>query len=238
MKAATILCAFAGCTYPAKEFSEPFACLGEARPTTASAQVRLTGPIIDPQSMSPVSGVQITLLDQNLGTIEGPETANGAYDVSLPTGGRPIERVYIKGEATGYMTAFQTNSTPLAGNVTSLLPLVSLPNAGAVAVGSIGAPSFPTDQGVLFMSVLDCNGVTLADAVVSTTPPGQAFYFDGFMASMTRTATDPVGVAMVTGLPPGNVTLTVTVDGMQFPAHQLAIVAGAFTQFDVTPFTP
>jgi hypothetical protein len=247
VRRATLLIALAACTYPEKEFREPFFCLGGPSPSTAPENVGLRGTVIDAREQTPLGGVQVTLLGENMSAIDGPETTNGsgAYDLGTPTGQNPVERIYLKAEGPDHETTFQTNSRTLAADLVTPLPMVSRANAAALASGSIGMnmpATFPPELGVLTMNILDCNGARLADAVVAATSAGAAvgrpFYFEGVFPSQTRQATDPFGVAMIANLPPGEVTLDVTVDGMPLPPRTFIIVAGAFVQHDVTPFTP
>lgn len=244
MRAIAVTAMLAGataCTYPEKEFGQPFACLGDPRPASAPLRIVLRGAVVDAkENGQPLAGVEVTLLDENQGVIEGPELtdATGAYSFSTPTGGRPTGRVYLKAVKADRVTTYQTNPFPLTADLTAPFPVISVQNAASLAMGSIGTSPFPADKGVLAMNVLDCNGSRVAGAQVSTTPAGRVFYFDGVFPSMTRTATDAFGVALIADLTPGEVTLHTVVDGMPYPDRTFLVRGGEIVQNDVTPFTP
>jgi hypothetical protein len=60
-------------------------------------------------------------------------------------------------------------------------------------------------------------------------------YFNGVQPSMTATATDVGGIALIANLPPGKATLTATVGGMTLPARTFTVVADTLIQTEIQP---
>src|SRR5207249_12122244 len=84
---------------------------------------------------------------------------------------------------------------------------------------------FTPGDGTILLTVDDCNDMPLAGATISSSPPGAVRYFDSVQPSMTATATDIGGVAMIANLPPGNVKVTASVSGMTLPERDFTVVA-------------
>ena len=228
--------ALAACTYPEKELSTPFGCLGDPPPTTAASIVNLQGVVVEASQQAPLADVSVRLLDRNMSPITGPLTtdASGRASFSLTTGGVPVERVYLSATATGRVTTFQTNVRHIADDVVIAIGLASTIQRDALATGALGRP-FTPGTGVVLLFVTDCNDKRLANATLTSVPAGDVRYFEGVMPSITATATDAAGVAMVANLPPGMVTLTATVDGMTFPSRSFLVVVDAFVQTVMVP---
>jgi hypothetical protein len=87
----------------------------------------------------------------------------------------------------------------------------------------------------VLLTIQDCNGIAVTGATVSSMPAGPVRYVEGIMPSMTATATDVTGVAVIGNLPPGTVTVTTTVDGMMFRPRQLEVVADSFLETEIMP---
>ena len=228
--------ALAACTYPEKELSTPFGCLGDPPPTTAEAIVNLQGVVVEASQQVPLADVTVRLLDRNMSPITGPLTtdASGRATFSLTTGAVPVERVYLSAMAAGSVNTFQTNVRQIADDVVIPIGLASTLQKDALATGAFGRP-FTAGTGVVLLFVTDCNDKRLANATLTSVPAGDVRYFEGVMPSMTATKTDAAGVAMVANLPPGMVTLTATVDGMTFPPRSFVVVADAFVQTVMVP---
>ncbi len=232
----TVLVALSGCTYPEKQFAGPFTCLGAAAPTSAQPLVMIEGQAINPSDLMPLSGVSLTLQDRNMNTVAGPLTTmnTGAFQFSLNTNGTPVDGVYVHATAADRYTTYYAPARLVTENLQFGFALLSTMQANNLALGALGGP-FTANTGAVLLTVNDCNDEPLANATVTSVPPGAVRYFDGIMPSMTATKTDAGGVAMVANLQPGPVTLTVTIGDRTLPSRTFNIVATAFVQTVIVP---
>lgn len=230
------LLAVAACTYPEKQFEGPYTCLGESPPTSADPLVMLEGHAVNPSDGMPLAGMSISLKDRNLNPIDGPITtdATGAFQFALNTNGVPVDRVYIHASGSDRIPTFYAPPRPLTESLQRDLGVTSTMQAASLALGALGMP-FTAGTGALLFTIRDCNNKPLANATLVAVPAGAIRYFDGVQPSMTATATDAGGVAMVANLPPGTVTLTVSVGDVTFPSRTFAVVADSFVQTELMP---
>lgn len=235
MRCTPLVLSVAACTYPEKQFA--YSCFGAPPPTTADLFVRLQGDTIDPLERKPLAGVMVSFLDRNMSTIDGPITTdvNGGFAFTLPTNGTPVDGLYFAATASDRIPTFLALSRPVTqDDLTIEYAVLSTMQASSVAVGALGMP-FTQGSGSVFVTVRDCNDQPISGATVASVPAGTVRYFDAVQPSMTRTATDGGGVALVANLPPGNVTLTVTADDRTFPARTVIAVADSFIQTIIQP---
>jgi hypothetical protein len=234
------LVALAACTYPEKELAGPFDCIGEPAPTTAEPIVMIRGVAVNPSDSMALSGIAVSLLASNLMIIDGPVTtgANGAFEFALNTNGSPVDRIYISGSGSGRVPTYHTNSRPITADyelpASDGLGVLSTMQRDTTASLALDRP-FAAGTGAMLLEVNDCNNNPVANATLTSAPAGVIRYFTGVFPSMTATATDAGGVALVAELPPGMFTLTVRVGNVTYPARTYAVAADAFTQTILTP---
>ncbi len=230
--------ALAACTYPEKEFSPPFGCIGDPSPTTKKQSAVIGGFVVDAELQTPVQGVSTTLLSGGLAVIDGPKlTASaGQFDLLLPLMGTPFERAYVKAEAPGFVTSLASNSRPITDDFSfAPLRIVSVANAAQVATLTTGETAFAAGTGTVFATVRDCNDAFVAGATITTDRDKRVFYFSNIDPSNTPTATTEHGIAMIADLTEETVTLTVTVGEETYRPQTYRVVPDTFTQFDITP---
>jgi hypothetical protein len=233
----SVLGALAACMYPEKEFDGPYSCLGAPPPTSADMLVTLQGLIVNPSDLMPLAGVSVTLQDRNMSTISGPSTtdASGGFRFSLNTNGTPVDGVYLNAAASGRVTTYYAPARPVTEDLQiGGFAVLSTMQSQSLALGALGMP-FATGSGAVLLTINDCNNKPLDGATLTSAPAGQIRYFQGIQPSMTATATDAGGVAMVANLPPGDVTLTATVDGMRLPSRSFKVVSNAFVVTIIKP---
>ena len=231
-----MMLALAACTYPEKQFEGPYGCLGDPPPTAADPLVTLRGAAVNPSDQVPLAGMSVSLKDRNLNAIDGPITtdATGGFQFSLSTSGIPVDRVYLNATGSGRVPTYYAPPRPLTESLQIGLGVISTMQGESLALGALGMP-FTAGTGAVLFTIADCNDKPIASATVTSNPTGAIRYFNGVQPSMTAAATDAGGVAMVANLPPGPVSLTVTVNGMTFPARSFTVVADAFVQTVLTP---
>jgi hypothetical protein len=231
------LVALGACTYPEKEFSPPFGCIDDPPPTTTKQSVVIGGNVIDAAELTPIGGVSLTLLNNALAEIDGPtqSAADGRFQLTLPLGGAPFEREYVKAEVAGYVTSLAANPRPITDDFSFPYGLVSLANANRVAQATTGGMQLPPGTGTVFVTVRDCNDQPVSGATITTDSGKRVFYFAGVDPSNVPTATTARGVAMITDLTATTITLDVQVGGETYRPQTYRVEPDAFTQFDITP---
>ena len=232
-----VLATLGACTYPEKEFSPPFGCIDDPPPTTTKQSVVIGGNVIDAAELTPIGGVSLTLLNNALADIDGPtqSAADGGFQLTLPLGGAPFEREYVKAEVTGYVTSFAANPRPITNDFSFPYGLVSVANANRVAQATTGAAQLPPGTGTVFVTVRDCNDQPVSGATITTDSGKRVFYFAGVDPSNVPTATTARGVAMITDLTGTTVTLTVQAGDETYRPQTYRVAPDTFTQFDITP---
>lgn len=236
MRAAGLLvCVLAACTYPEKQFAGPFTCVGAPPPTSAEMLVTLQGTAVDPSTLSPLADVMITLQDRNMSPISSLTTdASGGFSFMLNTNGTPVDGVYLAASASGRVDTFHAPSRPVTEDLTIPFAVLSTMQSSSLALGALGMP-FTAGTGAVFVTVADCNDRPIAGATVASSPAATVRYFDGIQPSMSATATDAGGVTLIANIPPGKVTLTVTLGERTFPARSFTVVADSFIQTHIQP---
>lgn len=231
------LAGLGACTYPVKEFSPPFGCLDDPPPTTAKQSVIIGGSVLDAAELTPIGGVSLTLLNNALTEIDGPtqSAADGTFQLTLPLGGAPFEREYVKAEVAGYVTSFAANPRPIIDDFSFPYGLVSIANANRVAQATTGEGALPPGTGTVFVTVRDCNDQPVSGATITTDSGKRVFYFANVDPSNVPTATTARGVAMITDLTAATITITVQAGAETYRPQTYRVEPDAFTQFDITP---
>ncbi|MGE5182737.1 MAG: carboxypeptidase-like regulatory domain-containing protein [Acidobacteriota bacterium] len=230
---ALVLCALAACTYPDKIFEGPFTCLGAPPPTTAKPLVTVGGHVVEPSNLTPISGAMVALQNAQMSSLFMTTTdASGSFSFTLNTNGTPAVGFDVFASASGRLSTYYYEPHPITDDVSTDLALLSSQEAAQLAAG--GGVQIDATHGAALVTIRDCNGTPLAGATV-TASAGVVRYFTGVQPSMTATATDVGGVALIAQLPPGQVTLSATVQGMKLPDHQFTVIANTFIQTTLPP---
>lgn len=228
------LCLVGACTYPEKVYDGPFTCLGAPPPTTATPIAMISGVTAEPTNLTPLSGVTVVL--QSTATMTpiftGTSDAAGMFSFNLNTNSTPVTGIDLFASAPGRENTYFYPPRPVIGDVTFAIAILSTVEATNVALGA-GTPLQP-GTGSILLTINDCNNVPLSGATL-TASAGVVHYFTGINPSMTATATDAGGVALVANAPPGKVTLTAHVMNMTLPPHEVTVVADTFIQTEIQP---
>jgi hypothetical protein len=231
----------AACSIPEKRLvladapGEPFACLNQPLPTTANVQVTLSGTVAAPVSGSVLANVSVE------GFLAGTPTpiftattdATGAFSHDQGTGGVPRD-AHLRATLNGYLDTYFYPAVPITRDFAAQIQ--QLTTADVATIGNVGQVAIDTAKVNLIISVIDCNGVPVSGAVVTTVPAGTVRYFAGGSPSPTAVATDSMtGAALVANVPLSNTTISATVDGMTLRSHNFDTVAGAIMQTEIQP---
>ncbi len=230
---ALVLCALAACTYPDKIYEGPFTCLGAPPPTTAKQLVAVSGHVVEPSNLTPISGAMVALQNAQMSSLFMTTTdATGSFSFTFNTNGTPAVGFDVFASASGRLSTYYYEPFPITDDISADLAVLSSQEAAQLAMG--GGVQIDTTHGAALVTVRDCNGTALANATV-TASLGVVKYFNGVQPSMTATATDVGGVALIAQVPPGPLTLSATVQGMKLPDYQFTVVANTFIQTTLAP---
>jgi hypothetical protein len=230
------LCALAACTYDEKVFEGPFTCFGAPAPTTAERLVNIHGHVFEPKDLSPIANATVMLQNAQMMSVFNPVTtdATGAFSFAFNTNGTPAVGLDLLASASGRTSMYFYPTRAVTADIDEEIALLSPPEVGSLGTG--GNVTLPDPaNGAALLTIADCNGSFLAGAVVTTSPAGVVRYFKGVQVSSSTTETDGGGVALVAELPPGPVTVTVTVQGMTLPTHMITSVANTLMQTTIEP---
>jgi hypothetical protein len=238
--AIAILVAATACSIEEKHLiaasTEPLGCLGNALPTTASDPVAITGTLTDPFNGHAVAGATIEgfLVGTTSSIFTTTSDARGAFSREQGFGGVP-RSAYLRASPNGYLPSYFYPAVPIASDITLAIQMLTATDLATIAMVA-GIGQLDSGKAHLFVSVIDCNGMPVAGATVTTTPPGTVRYFANATPSPTSIATDAItGSAMVANIPISNTIISATVNGMTLRSHPFDGVAGALMQTEIQP---
>ena len=212
-----------------------FECLGAALPTTAPASITIGGQILG-NALAPTAlpGAEVLGLRTDIDTLDRDTSSTpGFYSLTFATGGTPVNG-FLRVTKSGNLPTYAYPARPIAANDTiNVLAITSLEFG---ILGTAVGESQQTGNGFLGVVVRDCNGTTLANATVQTSPAGGAVKYNlGGAPSSTATATSADGVAYVFNVPAGNVTVMATANGHTLRQHVVNARANVITLTEIQP---
>ena len=212
-----------------------FECLSATLPTTAPANINVTGQI-KANALAPnaLAGAEVLAKRTENDTIAADTSDTpGFYSLAIATGGTPVNG-FLRVRHSGYMDAYGYPSRPLAADLTNNNVLMITTNEFAF-LGTAAGVTQTTGNGFMGVVVKDCSGTTLAGATVTTNPAGTVRYNASGAPSQTATTTASDGVAYVFNLPVGNVTVMATVSGHTLRQHVVNVRADVITVTEIQP---
>jgi hypothetical protein len=214
-------------------------CLGLPLPTTAPATLMLGGTVgtTSLAGTSPVSGATVAIFSADAGgaaIATATTDANGAFSLSISSGGAPFDG-YLEVTAPTYTPTYWYPAVPFAAN-TSTLPVQLLTPATIGTIRTISGAAQPPDSGMAGIEVVDCAGVPLSGASVTTNPAaGSTVYVIANYPSSSATSTDSSGAAFLFDLTPGNLTIGATLGSTQLRSHDVNARPDVVTETSVRP---
>jgi hypothetical protein len=241
---ATALLLTAGaCDFPEKRLTPvdaqgpAFACLGQPVSNTADAKVPISGSLEDPFTGDMLANVVVEgfLANQpQMSFFTTTSAADGKFTHDQGTGGAPLD-IFLRTTPNGYAAAYFYPAVAIAHKYDRASIQMFAPAEVAMIAGLAGATVDPAKV-VYFVTVIDCNGNFVPGATVASNPPGDIRYFANRRPSGDAVATDAMtGSAMILNVPPGNATISATVNGMVLRSHSLGGVAGALMETEIQP---
>lgn len=240
MRALVLALVIAGCSFPEKELvaadapGAPFACLGMPLPSTADMQVTISGTVADPFTGSILPGAAIEGFIVGVPTpiFTSTSDATGAFTHDQGTGNVP-RNAYLKATLNGYIDTYLYPGVPIVHDYSASVQLLT--QSDVMTLAQVSMVTIDPMKGNLLVAVVDCNGMPLSGATITTTPAGTVRYFVDGTPNTMAVATDMSGIAFVANVTAGNTTLAATVSGMTLRSHNFDVVAGAFLQTDIQP---
>ena len=213
----------------------PYACLGDPLPTTAPANITVSG-IVTKGVISPApdSGATITAYKTGNATPLAQTTSatNGSFSMFPATGSVPLDG-YLQVSHTGFITTFAYPPAPLAANAEQSIVLVTTSEFNALSFAA--GVTQDGAKGFIALVVENCDGAPIQGATVTTNPAGTYRYNAGGVPSDTATRTASDGIAYIFNVTPGNVIVQAQGGGHTLRAHT---VAAGTTGIVLTAITP
>jgi hypothetical protein len=237
---ALALCALAACSYPEKVLIDangaPFGCYNKPLPTMADDPIRISGTVADALTKMPIKGGSIVGHLMNLPTafFTIQSDSSGSFSTARATGAVPLD-LYLELTASGFQTTYYYPPHALTHDDVGVSHVLFTTDDTNTFAG-LAQVSFNTADSQMLLRVTDCNNTPVAGATVTTSPAGsQIRYFNGVQPSTTATATDNMGIVLVANLPPGNVTVNATVNGMNLRTLNVQSVANTYLAPTISP---
>ncbi|HEY4056875.1 MAG TPA: carboxypeptidase-like regulatory domain-containing protein [Kofleriaceae bacterium] len=222
-----------------------FSCYQNTAPTTAPANISISGTVTT-FSTGSGSGIVGAPIKACKGDCTGNNIlamtesgAAGAFDTgAIATNDAPVPGYLIAtkppGSDAAYFKTLVYPAAPLAASLANIpIPLITQDNLDqiAIAVGTQDA-----DKGVMALLVSDCSspymgviGASVSVKVGGTEYGSDAFDVGGLLGAQAA------GTYLITNVPPGTATVTVTYAGMTFLPNVVTVEAMAATAVQIRP---
>lgn len=198
----------------------PYACDGQAFPTTATSTITVTGTVAEFGSSGVVGARVDAFKTGTAGSIDSATTdAQGNFTLTIPTGGVPLDG-YIKASKTGYVDTYAYPSAPLPANASITLTVVTPSEFNLLAASMSVTPT--AGDGALAIRPVDCTGAVVTGATVGTSPASTPY-------------SDGSGDFFEFNLAPGSVTVSASYQSHTFHSHPVVAFADAVTITIVAP---
>jgi hypothetical protein len=216
-----------------------FPCMTDPMPTTAPGVIQVSGLArsVTAQGQEPVAGATVRAHDANGAEVGAATTdTDGAYAISLTTGGAPIDG-YLHAVAASHLETYLYPPNPMFTD-TDDGSLMFLSSGTFALLALVSGVTQDSSRGFVAGLVLDCSGAPVAGATVSTDPPGTVVYADtSSLPDTGATATSETGIVFIFNVPVGVATIRATADGAAFRAHPIEVRATG-AQITTTAIAP
>ncbi len=211
-----------------------FECLGQPLPTTAPAQIFVTGQVTDIVSHNPVSSAPVFAFRTGDTTTLAADTTNtpGFYSLSITTGGTPVDG-YLRVTNSSYITTYAYPAQPLRADTVNNISMVTPAEFSLLATAAGITPQ--AGKGFIGIVVKNCAGAAITGATVSTTPAGTVLYNVAGVPSTSGSSTAADGIAYIANVTAGNVTVMATASGHTLRQHVVNARADAITLTEIRP---
>ncbi|MGN6109355.1 MAG: hypothetical protein ACTHU0_29880 [Kofleriaceae bacterium] len=213
--------------------SYDFSCAGNSAPTTAPAQLMVSGSAYDlnPINLNPVPVADAQVEAFRVGNANAIATtttdAAGAWSVSLTSGGAPVDG-YIRARKQGHRTTLLYPPAPLHADL-AMAPLLALSNTTFAGLNVAVGGNQMAGNGVVLVAAVDCANNPVDGAMIRVQQSGSDV---GNQVDLSQVQG---GVVFVFNVPPGATEVSATYNGMAFRAHTVQSLADGTTMTVVSP---
>jgi hypothetical protein len=204
-----------------------FSCAGNSS-TTAVDPLVISGTVQSSAgaAFGPTSGVLVQAYGADNSLVTSATTdASGNFSLSIPTGGVPFNG-YLFMTKSGFVSASAYWSKPLT-QATISTPFV-FTSAGVGSFYQLAGQSQNPDDGTVVLSIADCSGTPINDAVVAG--------LSGFGGSANRLGLEGFPLNYWSfNQPAGDTTVHANADGNIFPLVSITAFSGQTTYISITP---
>ncbi len=209
-------------------------CAANPAPTTATATVTASGTATEfsQQAQDPVADATVevckgdcagnNLLDSTTTDVDGVFTTAAVATNSVPLDGY----LKISKPKSGLLTSNIVPGQPIVADLANV-PGVMISQATLTLLANFGVTQDPT-KGLLLLAVTDCASQPISGADVALDTGGNVLDLGAFIAQAA-------GTYIVSDVPPGTTTVTVTASGTTFRVRTLPVFANEVTLTQVTP---
>jgi len=210
---ALVLAAVAACSFPTKHpgvadgptaDASPLGCVGQPFPTTAPAQIRISGQALDFGTGVPGANLGVSGILETGGAVFTTTTdAAGNFSAVVDTGGQALA-AHVATTLGTYVPSLFYPAHPFDADVAQL----PLPMLTAMELPQVGNPA---DTALVELVLGDCLGKSLAGCTLAIHPAPQLVEYttDG-KPNPAATATEQSGFVLVLGQPGGTATFQAT----------------------------
>src|SRR5438477_3723828 len=213
-----------------------FECLGQALPTTAPAVVNVTG-MVTANVLSPAPVPHAFVYGFRTGdtTHLAGDTTNtpGQYSLAISTGGTPVNGYLAVSDSGHHIDTYAYPAVALAADVTENVLMVSSSEFSFLAAAAGITPV--AGDGFIGVVVRNCQGTTIAGAMVTSMPAGTGRYSAGGGPSSSATATAADGFAYIATGAACQWTVQATASGQTLRQHTVNARANAITLTEIQP---
>jgi hypothetical protein len=105
-----------------------------------------------------------------------------------------------------------------------------------MTIATVAGISIDMTKATFLVSVVDCNGDSVAGATITTTPPGTMLYFANGRPSTTAVVTDSfTGTAVAANVAAGTTTITAVVGTRTLTREPFESAPGVLSQTEIQP---
>jgi hypothetical protein len=214
--------------------AEPPECLGDPLPETIDAEITISGLVTGWGG----GGLEDATVEARDASDEGlllsdTSDVTGAYALALDTGEAPLD-AFLRVSAINRLDSYIYPPVPFIASVLDAdLPLIT--SGLRTTAANAAEVTLEADTGLLYVLVIGCDGAPIPGATVTTDPPGELRYTEGGLPSVTATATDDTGGALIFNVPPGDVELDASINGFSLREHTFEVRADVMTISAIVP---
>ncbi|HEY1553064.1 MAG TPA: hypothetical protein VGG28_34775 [Kofleriaceae bacterium] len=220
---------------PGDADDDPLACATVQPPKTAAQSVSIFGKTMQAFTGDPVPNTSVTgYLDGLPGSaFSTTSDGSGTFSVDQNTGGAPLA-FHVLASATGYLSTMLYPSAPLIESTEVDPQLFAMDKLEYVA--SLAGLTLDMTQDQIILQVVDCSGLPLGGATVTSDPPGTVVYFQDSKPMPSAMMTDDTNaVVLIANVPPNSTEIYASAGETMFSTLSIDAAPGVLIQAAIQP---